>query len=150
MTLKAAKLNIIKRKVDLLHKELSYQIQGAAIEVRKNFGPGHKEKLYQEAFTEELVSREILFEREKFIKIYSPKTGKPLKSGYCPDFIIDGKIIVEIKALPHIPRYFIDQMYDYLRNSEYELGYFINFGGYQLLIKRIIYTNDRKFVSFRD
>jgi len=141
-------LNTTKGKVELLHKELSYQIQGAAIEVRKNFGSGHKENLYRDAFAEELQSRNIPFEREKIIKIYSPKTGKPLRTGYRPDFIIDGKVIVEIKALPHIPRYFIDQMYDYLRNSEYELGYFINFGGHRLLIRRIIYTNDRKFITF--
>jgi len=141
-------LNTTKGKVELLHKELSYQIQGAAIEVRKNFGSGHKENLYRDAFAEELQSRNIPFEREKIIKIYSPKTGKPLRTGYRPDFIIDGKVIVEIKALPHIPRYFIDQMYDYLRNSEYELGYFSNFGGHRLLIRRIIYTNDRKFITF--
>lgn len=132
---------------ELLYKDLSYQIQGAFMEVRKNFGPGHKESLYQDALSEELLSRGISFEREKTIKVYSPKTGKPLKTGYRPDFIIEGKVIVEIKALPYIPRYFIDQLYDYLRNSEYELGYFINFGGYRLLIKRIIYTNNRKFFN---
>jgi len=142
-------LNTTKRKVELLYKELSYQIQGAAMEVRKNFGSGHKESLYQAAFAEELRSRKISFEQEKVIKIYSPKTGKPLKVGYRPDFVVDGKIIVEIKALPHLPRYIIDQMYDYLRNSQYELGYFINFGGSRLLIRRIIYTNDRKFITFR-
>jgi len=134
--------------VKLLHRELSYQVQGAIMEVRKNFGPGHKESLYQDALAEEFTSRGLLFEKEKVIKIYSPKTGRPLKTGYRPDFVIDNKIIVEIKALPHIPRYFIDQVYDYLRNSEYELGYFVNFGGRKLLMKRIIYTNDRKFIKF--
>jgi GxxExxY protein len=134
--------------VELLYKELSYQIQGAFMEVRKNFGPGHKESLYQDALVEELTSRDLFFEKEKTIKIYSPKTGKALKSSYRPDFVVDKKVIVEIKALPHIPRYFIDQIYDYLRNSKYELGYFVNFGGRKLLIKRIIYTNDRKFIKF--
>ena len=71
----------------LLYKELSYEIQGTAIEVRKNFGPGHKEVLYQNAFAEELVSRGITFEREKSIQIYSPKTGKLIGS-YKPDFVI--------------------------------------------------------------
>ena len=62
------------------------------MEVRKNYGPGHKEILYQNAFAEELT----------------------------------------------------DKLFDYLRNSKYELGFFINFGGSRLYIKRIIYTNDRK------
>jgi GxxExxY protein len=149
MTLNNTKRITTKRKVELLYKELSYQIQGAAIEVRKNFGSGHKENLYKDAFAEELRNRGIDFEQEKVIKIYSPKTGKPLRSGYRPDFVIEGKIIIEIKALPHIPHYIVDQVYDYLRNSEYELGYFINFGGPRLLMRRIIYTNDRKFITFR-
>lgn len=127
----------------LLHKELSYQIQGAAIEVRKNFGPGHKESIYQNAYAEELKSRSIKFDKEKSIRIYSPKTGKIIGS-YQPDFIIDDKIIVELKALDLIPRKLIDQLYDYLRNSSYELGYFINFAGKKLYIKRIIFTNDHK------
>ena len=128
---------------NLLHKELSYQIQGAAIEARKDFGPGHKESIYQNAFAEELKSRGISFEKEKAIKIHSPKTKKFIGL-YRPDFLIDDKIIVEIKAVTKIPKMFIDQLYDYLRNSKYELGYFINFASPRLYIKRIIYTNDRK------
>jgi len=129
---------------NLLYKELSYQIQGAAIEVRKNFGPGHKESIYQNAFAEEIKSRNISFNKEKSIQIYSPKIGKIIGS-YRPDFIVDNKIIIELKAIESIPRKLIDQLYDYLRNSEYELGYFINFASPKLYIKRIIFTNDRKF-----
>lgn len=92
---------------ELLHKELSYEIRGAAIEVRKNYGLGHKEVLYQRAFAEELSLRKIKYEREKPIKVLSPKTGKVIGS-YQPDFIIDGKIIVELKALDKLPRKMID------------------------------------------
>jgi len=129
--------------VNLLHKELSYQIHGAAIEVRKDFGPGHKEKLYQSAFAEELKRREILFEKEKAIKIYSPKDGKYIGL-YRPDFIVEQKVIVEIKAERFVNRDEIKRIYDYLRNSEYELAYFINFVSPRLFVRRIIYSNDRK------
>lgn len=132
--------------VELLYKELSYQIQGAAIEIRKNFGSGHKEQIYQKAYCEELELRKIPFEREKSIKIYSPKTGKYI-GVYRPDFVVEDKIIIEIKALSQIPKKMVDQLYDYLKNSNYELGYFINFGSDKLLMKRIIYTNDRKKIS---
>lgn len=138
-----------KHYKSLLYKELSYQIQGAAIEVRKDFGPGHKESIYQNAFAEELKSRGINFEREKNIKIYSPKTKKVI-GYYKPDFIIEGKVIIELKALEKIPKFLIDQLYDYLRNSEYELGYFINFSSPKLYIKRIIFTNDRKFSKLKN
>jgi len=129
---------------NLLHKELSYHLQGAAIDVRKQYGSGHKEIFYQRALADELTFRKIFFNREKSIPIYSCRTGRILCS-YKPDFIIDDKIIVEIKALSVVPSGLIDQLYDYLRNSEYELGYFVNFGGEKLLVRRIIYTNDRKF-----
>lgn len=128
---------------DLLYKELSYQIQGAAIEVRRDYGSGHKESVYQHAFAEELTLRKIPFEPEKKITIFSPKTGKKIGI-YQPDFVVDGKIIIEIKALEILPGRLIDQLFDYLKNSQYELGYFINFGGPKLYMKRIIYTNDRK------
>jgi len=127
----------------IFHKELSYQVQGAAIEVRKNFGPGFKESIYQNAFAEELQSRNLQFEKEKSIQIFSPKTGK-LVGSYRPDFIVEEKILVELKAIEKIPKMFVDQLYSYLRNSEYELGYFINFASPRLYIKRIIFTNDRK------
>ncbi len=133
----------------LLHKELSYNLQGVAIEVRKNFGPGHKESLYQNAFAEELTSRNVKFLKEKNIKIHSPKTGKII-GYYKPDFILEDKVVVELKAVEKVPRVFIDQLYDYLRNSNYELGYFINFASPRLYMKRVIFTNDKKFFHKND
>ena len=130
-------------KVDLLHKDLSYKLQGAFINVRNNFGPGHKEKVYQNALVEEFLDNKILFEKEKNINIYSPKTGNSV-GNYRADFLIDDKIIIELKAVDFIPKNFIDQIYSYLKNSKYELGYFVNFKSPKLYIKRIIYTNDRK------
>jgi GxxExxY protein len=110
--------SIIKKQVDLLYQRLSYEIRGAAIEVKKNYGLGHKEVLYQRAFAEELALRKIHYEREKPIKIYSPKTKKAIAS-YQPDFVVENKIIVELKALEKTPQRVIDQLYSYLRNSEY-------------------------------
>jgi GxxExxY protein len=133
---------MIKSKV-LLYKKLSYQIQGIALEVRKNFGSGHKELIYQKAFEELLKIRNILYKREVKIKVYSPLTGEVM-GVYQPDFLVDDKIIIELKAKRIIPRDLMTGIYDYLRNSKYELGYFINFTSPELFIKRVIYTNDRK------
>jgi GxxExxY protein len=133
----------MKKKVNLLYEDLSYQIRGAAIEIRKQFGCGHKEVLYQRAFAEELNLRKVKYEREKPIKIFSPKTFKLIGS-YQPDFIVEDKIIIELKALEQMPRRMIDQLYSYLRNSNYELGFLINFKSDGVNMKRIIYTNDRK------
>jgi len=129
--------------MSLLYEELSYKVRGCAMEVRKNYGPGHKEDVYQNAFAEELAYRNITFKKEDSIKIYSPKSGKVMGT-YRPDFIVDDKIIVELKAVTMISKNMVDRLYNYLRNSRYELGFLINFGGNELYIKRIIYTNDRK------
>ena len=131
---------------ELLYKELSYQIQGAVIDVRKNYGSGHKESVYQSALVEELKLGKIPFKREPSISIVSPKTNKIIGI-YRPDFLVDDKVILEIKAVEFLARKLVDQLFDYLRNSKYELGYFINFAGPKLYMKRIIYTNDRKTFS---
>ena len=49
----------------LLYKKLSYELQGAFIEIRKNLGPGLKEIIYRNALMEELLDRGIKFEKEK-------------------------------------------------------------------------------------
>lgn len=128
---------------NLLHKDLSYQVQGAMIEVRKGLGSGHKESVYQKALAEEFNLRGIDFEREKSIKIFSPKTGKILGM-YRPDFTIDNKIILEVKASLNLPSHLVNQLYDYLRNSDYELGYLVNFSSARLYMKRFIFTNNMK------
>lgn len=128
---------------DLLHADISYRLQGIFMEVRKNFGPGHKEIVYQNAIEEEFFQNKINFQKEKNIKILSPKTGK-IMGNYRVDFLVDDKIIIELKAVDIIPKNFIDQIYSYLKNSEYELGYFVNFKSPKLYMKRIIYTNDKK------
>ena len=127
----------------LLHKDLSYQIQGAVMDVRVSFGSGHKELVYQRALEEELKLRNINFTREKSIKVISPKTGKVLGI-YRPDFVVDDKVILEVKAVDALPSHLVNQLYDYLRNSDYELGYMVNFSSPKLYIKRFIFTNNRK------
>ncbi len=132
-----------KNIVDLLYRDLSYMIQGIAFEARADFGPAHKEQIYQKAFEESLKSRNVPYEREKSIKVYSPRTGKFIGL-YGPDFIIDKKIIVELKAQAFLPRAEVNKIYDYLRTSAYELGYLINFGSSRLYIKRVIFSNNKK------
>mgnify|MGYP001581911448 FL=1 len=73
-----------------------------------------------------------------------------MRCGYQPDFIVDKKIIVELKAAPLLPKREVDQLYDYLRNSKYELGYLINFASSKMKPVRIIYTNDRKTLMTTD
>ncbi len=128
--------------VELLHRELSYKLQGLFFEIRNNYGPGQKENIYQNLLVEFLKENKILFEKEKAIKIYTPK-GKVVGT-YKPDFIIDNKIVIEVKSSSFTTKTDEKQLYYYLRNSKYEIGFLVNFSTPRIYIKRIIYTNDRK------
>jgi len=90
-----------------------------------------------------LESKNIPVEKEKTINIYSSKSNKVVGT-YRPDMLIDGKIIIEAKSSRFTNKQDEKQLYFYLRNSKYELGYLINFSTPQLYLKRIIYTNNKK------
>ena len=133
----------MENKNKFLHKELSYQVLGCIYAVRNKYGSGQKELVYQNALDEELKQKKIPFKRETNIKIISPDTGKVM-GNYRVDFIIDEKIIIEVKAMTYTPKKIEEQLYSYLRSTPYEIGYLINFGSPKIFIKRVILTNDRK------
>lgn len=128
---------------DLLYPELSYKVRGAIMSVSSKYGKGLKESIYQKALAEEFDKLGIKYGQQKRITIYSIETGKPL-GVYVPDFVIEDKIILEIKATDFIILKDVEQQLSYLRASRYELGFLANFSTPKLYIKRSIYTNNRK------
>lgn len=127
----------------ILYPELGYLIQGCVFEIRKLYGPGQKEVVYQRLLEEKLVTKNLKVEREKKINIYSQDSGK-IVGIYQPDLVVDNKILVELKSSLFTTKTDEKQLYHYLRNSVYELGFLINFSTPELYIKRIIYTNEYK------
>ena len=125
-----------------MYRELSYKLRGLFFEIRNTYGPGQKENIYSNLLAEFLKENKILFEKEKSIAIYTP--NRKVAGIYKPDFIIDNKIIIEIKSSRYSTKVDERQLYYYLRNSKYEIGFLVNFSTPKLYIKRIIYTNDRK------
>src|SRR6185369_10194904 len=74
----------------------TYKIIGAAMEVHRELGCGFLEAVYQEALAQELIDRDIFFDREVPLRVrYKQKT---LANRYRADFIVRGLIIVELKA----------------------------------------------------
>lgn len=126
----------------LLYSDLTYKIRRIAFDIRNTYGPGHKEIIYHRLLEESFKKNNINFEREKRIEFYSE--GGKLIGVYQPDFIIEDKIILEVKASYFTSKVYEEQLYSYLRNSKYELGLLINFSTPKLYIRRMIYTNDRK------
>ncbi|MBU4348206.1 GxxExxY protein [Patescibacteria group bacterium] len=124
----------------LLYKDLTYKIRGIIFAVKKNLGLGHKEIIYQKALEEEFKKNNIQIEKEKTINILyeNKKIGV-----YRPDFIIDGKVILEIKSLPFIGKNEEQQAWSYLKGSLYKLALLVNFGGSDVEIKRTVFDTAR-------
>lgn len=124
----------------LLYEDITYKIRGAAFEVRKRLGLGHKENVYHNALAQEFSKNGLQFESEKSIGVFYD--GKKVGS-YKPDFIIENKIIIELKALPEIGRPQTEQLWSYLKGSDYKLSLLINFSSKDLQIKRVVYDSAR-------
>lgn len=127
---------------DFLYKDLSYKLRGIFFDIRNTYGPGHKESIYTKVLSDILESQCIEYQREKSIKIHTP-SGK-IAGMYRPDFVIDGKILLELKSSQYSSKVHEKQLYSYLRNSKYELGFLVNFSTSSIYIKRIVYSNRRK------
>lgn len=125
---------------EFLYSDLTYKIRGAIFSVRKNLGLGHKEQVYHNALEIEFKNVGLKFESKKNIPI--KYEGQNI-GVYQPDFIIEDKIIIELKALPEIGRPQIEQLWSYLKGCDYKLALLVNFGSGDLEIKRIIYDKAR-------
>ena len=109
----------------LLYPKLSYQIRGAIFTVYKTLGPYHKESVYANAIAEELKKRKIPFKKEKSIDIVYENKNVGV---YRPDFLIDNKIVIELKAAEILPKNDEKQLSYYLGGTTYRLGFLVNFG----------------------
>jgi len=125
---------IIKRN-DLVYPELSYQIIGILFEVYNNLGPGYHEKYYQKAIANELKLCNLSFQEQVWVPLFF----KDKKIGtYCLDFLIDDKVIIEIKKGDRFSKRHITQIISYLKAKDLKLGIIANFGTNELKFKRII------------
>lgn len=120
----------------LLYSKLSYDVVGACMKVHTGLGCGFMEKVYQEALAIQLYEAGIPFEREKPIHIYYH--GNELSCSYIPDFIIDNKMILEIKAVKEIDDIHKAQTINYLRATKLQVGYIVNFGETRLHTERLV------------
>jgi GxxExxY protein len=110
---------------DEFENDFSHEIIGAAIEIQRVLGAGLLESAYAAALAVELNERELAFERE--VPVEAWYKDKPLGVAYRADFIVEGKVIVELKALETVTELHRAQLLSYLRVSGLKLGLLINF-----------------------
>ena len=110
---------------NLLHKELSDQVIGAAIEIHRQLGPGLLESAYQACLAHELSLRGILFVSQLDLPL--TYKGVQLDVGYRIDLLIGDKVIVELKAVEKVLPIHEAQLLTYLRLLRKPVGLLLSF-----------------------
>lgn len=120
----------------IIYKNESNFVIGLCMDIHNELGKGFSEAVYSDALEIELKSNGVPFKKEvKFDIIYK---GKKLKHHYFADFIVDDKIILELKAVEKISSSHVKQTLNYLAVSKLKLGIIVNFGEDQLTYKRVL------------
>ena len=119
-------------------QNLSYQLIGIGMEIHRTLGKGFLEIVYKDAFELELKLKGIDYEREKeFIVVYK---NNRLPHKFYADFVIENKIILEIKSKSGIIEEHFAQVLNYLAVSKLQLGIILNFHNNSLQYKRVALT----------
>ncbi len=116
------------------HEDITYRITGAAMAVHQRIGPGQKEAIYQRALEAEFQKVGLAFEAQKNLEVYDE--GR-LIGYYIPDFIVEAKVIVEIKAFATLHVKYLGQVITYLNHTGLQIGLLINFGERSLRHRRV-------------
>ncbi len=110
---------------------LTGEIVGAAIEVHCELGgPGLMEEIYESAMVYELRLRGIAVEQQVAVPVMYK--GHNIKKPHYLDLLVEGRVIVEPKAVEKCSKLFESQLLTYLRLAQLNVGLLINFGEIQL------------------
>ncbi|WP_236709912.1 GxxExxY protein [Longilinea arvoryzae] len=111
--------------LEMLYEDLTQKIIGAAIEVHKQLGPGLLESVYQACLARELDLSGIHFEQQKDLPV--EYKGVRLESGLRLDFIVENKVVIEIKSIEALHPIHEAQLLTYLKITGCKVGLLINF-----------------------
>ncbi len=126
------------RKIQLVYPDLSYKLVGILFTVFNELGYGYQEKYYQKAIAKLLKENNVKLQEQ----VYAPLEFKGEKiGGYYLDFLVENKLIIEIKKGDRFLRTNIEQVYSYLKRFNLRLGIIANFTGRGLKFKRIVNIN---------
>ena len=119
----------------MLNEDLTRKIIGAAIEVHRQLGPGLLESVYQACLARELDLCGLHFEQQKDLPV--EYKGVRLESGLRLDFIVDDKVVIEIKSIEALHPIHEAQLLTYLKLTGCKVGLLINFNT-AILTKSIV------------
>lgn len=122
------------------HQELTKSIIGIYYNVYNELGYGFLEKVYHRAMIIELNENGYEVEHEKKIEVFYKNE---VVGTYIPDLIINKSVILELKCVEYLIEAHENQLINYLKATECEVGLVLNFGK-DPQFKRKIFTNDLK------
>ena len=126
--------------MELLHRDLTDVILKTFYEVYNELGYGFLERVYQNALYIELKNKGLEVVPQKKIKVYYRGN---VVGDYYADLIVEDRIIIELKAVEYIVEQFENQVLNYLRGTDCEVGLLLNFGK-KPEFRRKIFENKRK------
>ncbi len=122
---------------ELKYKDITEKIIGASFEVHKFLGNGFQELIYQRALAWELAQAGLSYAREIEQEIFYKELTQPIGTRRA-DFIVEGKILVELKAIIELADVHLAQALNYLKAYRLEVALLINFGSKSLTFKRLV------------
>jgi GxxExxY protein len=131
---------------DLKYKDITEKIIGASFEVHKFLGNAclpkgssarRQEVIYQRALAYELSQAGLSFAREIEQEIFYKELIEPIGTRRA-DFVVEGKVLVELKAVIELEDVHLAQVLNYLKAYKLEVGLLINFGSKSLTFKRLV------------
>lgn len=114
--------------------EITYKINGCAMKVHNTLGNGFQEVIYQRCLAIELSKAGLNFGREVEQTIFYDGVEVGTRRA---DFTVEGKVIVELKALINLEDVHLAQAKNYVVAYDFPIGLLINFGAISLQFKKI-------------
>ena len=124
---------LIIRNMDI--NEITYQIRGAIFEVNRVLGAWFLEKVYEKALLVELRRRGLKAESQVPITV---KYKDEVVGEYFADIVVEGQVILELKAVEQLQKIHEAQLLNYLKATGYKVGLLINFTHPKAEIKRFV------------
>lgn len=122
---------------ELKYANITEKIIGAAFEVHSFLGNGFQEVIYQRAMAYEMTRSGLSFAREIEQQIFYKDLREPIGTRRA-DFVVEGKVLVELKAVVQIEDVHWAQVLNYLKAYRLEVGLLLNFGSKSLTFKRFV------------
>jgi GxxExxY protein len=120
--------------MEIQNKLLTDRIIAAAIRVHKELGPGFLEAMYEEALGIELAAAGLAFERQKLLPVFY---REHLIGEHRLDFVVEGKVIVELKAISALEDIHFAIVRSYLKAANLHDALLLNFASVRLIVKLV-------------